>query len=52
MTPLTRVLTKHLPRWAVGPALTLVYVATLLALVVLISRGQQGFIYLDIGRGK
>ena len=52
MTPFARFLMKHLPRRAVGPALTLAYVATLVAVLLLISRVPQHMLYLDIGRGQ
>lgn len=52
MTPFTRFLMKHLPRRAVGPALTLVYAGTLLAVLLLISRVDQPMLYLDIAKGQ
>jgi hypothetical protein len=50
MTPFSRFLMKHLPRWAVGPALTLAYVGTLLAVLLLINRVEQHMLYLDIAK--
>lgn len=50
MTPFSRFLMKHLPRRAVGPALTLAYVVTLLAVLLLISRVEQNMLYLDIAK--
>jgi hypothetical protein len=52
MTPFTRFLMKHLPHKAVGVVLTLVYVVTLLAVLLLIGRVDQPMLYLDIARGQ
>ena len=52
MTPFTRFLMKYLPRRAVGSVLALVYVVTLLAVLLLISRVEQHMLYLDIARGQ
>jgi hypothetical protein len=52
MTPFTRFLMKQLPQRAVKPVLTITYLGTFLAVILLIGRITDNMLYLDIARGQ
>lgn len=48
-TPLSQFLERHLPAWAVMPALILIYFAAALAIVLFIGHQPHENPYMDVG---